>query len=176
MDIKKPSEQTVKDTIALAGGAFAGGMAGRAAFGFMHKPSGATDAAGMKKEENIVLVKQGVLMAVGTALAMFVHGKDSVTTLVKGAGIGLAINHGNEVVKILAGRAGVAREEVAPTVAAKAAARALGLGCPCVPNYPALNSPSYGVATYYDRSNMDDMRPASDNALEQWAGNSLMSA
>jgi hypothetical protein len=157
MKIKKPSESTVKGTVAMAGGAFAGSIASNLAFGAIHKPGTPADAAAIKKEENTVMMKRGLLVLAGLGLTMFVDGKDAVADLVRGTGIGMALNQGNEIIKTVYVRNGGETEAVATTAAKKLAARAVGLGCSaCTGNYP-LNGRGlrYSDAPSYDWSMMD---------------------
>lgn len=163
MKFKKPSEQKVKDTIALTGGLVGGSMLSKAVFGFVHEPTTATDAASIKKDENTALIKRGALAAAGVAGALFIDGNDSLSTLAKGAAAGVAVIQVLEVVKVLANRSGVESEATATTTAKKAIARAVGLGCAC--NTPALNAVT-DWAPRYDLSNMD-YSPA---ALNGWGG------
>lgn len=164
MKFKKPSEQKVKDTIALTGGLVGGSMLSKAVFGFVHEPTTATDAASIKKDENTALIKRGALAAAGVAGALFIDGNDSLSTLAKGAAAGVAVIQVLEVVKVLANRSGVEKEATASTTAKKAIARAVGLGCAC--NTPALNASVTDWAPRYDLSNMD-YSPA---ALNGWGG------
>ncbi|MGQ2982113.1 hypothetical protein [Flavobacterium sp.] len=155
MKFKKPSESQVKDTIAVAGGAFAGGMAGRIAFGAIHKPGEQTDP---KKEENAVLMKRAGLAIAGIALAMCIDGKDSLTSIAKGAGIGLALDQGQEIMKTLAVKNGVTNEAGATTTAQKIKAQAVGLNCPC--DGTAMLNGGLRYASY-DYSAMDQYAPVS---------------
>lgn len=166
MQFKKPSETTVKDTIALTGGLVGGSMLSKAVFGFMHEQTVATDAASLKKDENTALVKRGVLVLAGVAGAMFIDGKDSLTTLAKGLSAGVAVTQTLEVVKVLANRSGVESEATASSAAKKAVARAVGLGCPCS-STPSLNA-AVDFAPRYDISNMDHYAPAGQ--LNGWGG------
>jgi len=159
MKFGKPSESQVKDTIAVAGGAFAGGMVGRVAFGAIHKAGEQTD---VKKEENAVMLKRAGLAVVGIALAMCVEGKDSLTSIAKGAGIGLALDQGQEIIKVLALRNGVENENAGQTAAKRMVSQAVGLNCPCGVGAPMLNGRGlrYADAPVYDWSGMDSYAPA----------------
>ncbi|RDI07050.1 hypothetical protein [Flavobacterium sp. AG291] len=166
MKFKKPSEQKVKDTIALTGGVVAGGMVSKAAFGFLHEPTTATDTASLKKDENTALMKRGALVLAGAAGAMFLDGTDSLSTLAKGTFVGVAVAQSLEIIAVLAKRSGVESESTASTSGKKAVARALGLGCPCTET-PALNA-TVDFAPRYDLSNMD-FHPSGDG-LNGWGG------
>lgn len=163
MKVKKPSEQKVKDTIALAGGAIAGGAVSKGLFGLIHEAK-ATEAVAMKKEENTALLKRGGLAIVGIGGAMFLDGTDTITTLVKGVAVGVATIQTLEIIKALAARSGVADESTADSTGKKFLARTVGLGCPD----NALNA--YQPSFRYDLSQMDAFIPESAEALHGWGG------
>lgn len=131
MKFKKPSEQNVTSTAVMTGGAIVGGMVSRGAFGALHSPTNAADDATKKKEENTALMKRGALIIAGVALAMCVDGNDTGANAVKGAGVGMAVAQGLEVIKTLAERNGVANASAATSKTKKFVANSLGLGCPC---------------------------------------------
>lgn len=161
MKVKKPSEQKVKDTIALAGGAIAGGAVSKGLFGLIHK-SEATEAQAMKKEENTALLKRGGLAIVGIGGAMFLDGTDTITTLVKGVAVGVATIQTLEIIKTMAARSGVADESTADSTGKKFLARTVGLGCPD----NALNA--FQPSFRYNLSQMDAFVPEPAEALNGW--------
>lgn len=163
MKVKKPSEQKVKDTIALAGGAIAGGAVSKGLFGLIHK-SEATEAEAMKKEENTALLKRGGLAIVGVGGALFLDGTDTITTLVKGVAVGVATIQTLEIIKTLAARSGVADESTADSTGKKFLARTVGLGCP--DNAQSLNA--FQPSFRYDLSQMDAFVPEPAEALNGW--------
>jgi len=160
MDFQKPSEPVIVDTLAVTGGGFVGGMFSRAVVGFIHTPA-ATDEAGMKKEENALLLKRGGLAVVGIVAAACATGKDPVTSFAKGVGYGMGLVQGLEVVKVLANRGGVTADASA-SKSKQAIANAVGLGCAC--NGPALNGRrkqrGLRFTPRHEYSNMDTYAPA----------------
>lgn len=131
MKFKKPSEQNVTSTAVMTGGAIVGGMVSKGAFGALHTPITSTDAAAIKKDQNTALMKRGALIIAGVALAMCVDGNDTGANAVKGAGVGMAVAQGLEVIKTIAERNGVANASAATSKTKKFVAHSLGLGCPC---------------------------------------------
>lgn len=131
MKFKKPSEQNVTSTAVMTGGAIIGGMVSKGAFGALHTPTNSKDAATVKKDQNTALMKRGALIIAGTVLAMCVDGNDAGANAVKGAGVGMAVAQGLEVIKTLAERNGVATASASTSKAKKFVANSLGLGCPC---------------------------------------------
>jgi len=182
MDFQKPSEPVIVDTLAVTGGGFVGGMLSRAVVGLIHNPT-ATDEAGIKKEEKMLLVKRGGLAVAGIAGAAFITGKDPLTSFAKGACLGTALVQGLEVVKELAKSNGVTADPSASKTK-QALANAVGLGCGCGTH--ALNGSRRrrhalrGPVPQHSYSNMDTYAPQAsimDNAgggLDAWAGTKLL--
>ncbi|MXN90162.1 hypothetical protein GR160_02900 [Flavobacterium sp. Sd200] len=187
MEFKTPSGSAITDPLATAGGAVAGAMLSKATVGLIHNPVASEDAETIKKDENALLFKRAGLTAVGLAAAMFITGKDGLTTAAKGAGIGIAVVQSLEIIKVLASRGGVTADPAA-SKAKKALANAVGLGCPCNGGLNAsrrrrrqtgrLNAPVYAF------SNMDKFAPAaksleslgSGGGLDKWAAKQLLAA
>jgi len=181
MDFQKPSEPVIVDTLAVTGGGFVGGMLSRAVVGLIHSPT-ATDEAGQKKEEKMLLVKRGGLAVAGIAGAAFITGKDPLTSFAKGACLGTALVQGLEVVKELAKSNGVTADASASKTK-QAIANAVGLGCGCGSH--ALNGSrrkqrGLRFTPQHAYSNMDTYAPQAsimDNAgggLDAWAGTKLL--
>lgn len=166
MKVGTPSEPVIIDTLAVTGGGFAGAMLSKATVGFIHTPTTAVDADAIKKDENTLMLKRGGLLAVGLAAAMFVSGNDTGASLVKGAGYGIVLAQGLEIVKTIAARSGVASEAASTTTGKKALARAVGLGCACS-GEPALNGRGLRFTPAYDYSGMDQYAPVPTLAIEQ---------
>lgn len=131
MKFQKPSEQSLKDTVASAGGVVVGSMASKAVFGMIHNPDATTDPTQQKKNSNKGMIIRGVLAAAGFAIAASLDGKDAMTNAAKGAAIGLGAHQTLELIATVAAKSNVPSESTAKTTAGKMLARAVGLGCPC---------------------------------------------
>lgn len=178
MKFKKPSEQNVTSTAVMTGGAIVGGMVSKGAFGALHTPTTSTDAATVKKDQNTALMKRGALILAGAAIAMCIDGNDAGANAVKGAGVGMAVAQGLEVIKTLAERNGVATASASTSKAKKFVANSLGLGCPC------NEQPQVGMGfaqierTYTPRFSYEAAQEFAKpvNALEAWASTPLVPA
>lgn len=135
MNFKKPSQKTIVDAAVLAGGAVGGAAISRGVFGAipLTPPASGTD---YKK-----IGARVVLIAIGIAGAAAVTGTDSVTTGVKGALAGVAIQQGLDLIADVAAKSPTTAALSTSTKASnKFAARTLGLGCACDQVY-ALGKP-----------------------------------
>lgn len=128
MKFGKPSGDSLKDAAFITGGAFGGSMASNALVGAIHKPKAAAeDAAAVKKEQDMLLLKRGGIALVALAVMASVSGKDDVTTVTKGALLGMAVTQGAQIIKTLATRSGM-------VPGSGFMADAVGLGCNCSTN------------------------------------------
>ena len=181
MKVKKPSEQSVKDTIALAGGVVVGQMASKGLFGLVHTPlpSGSVDAAAIKKDENTAMLKRAGILLLGGALAASLVGNDAATTAARGAATGLAVAQGLDLIAQLAKKSNVTPEASATTAAQKFLARAVGLGCPCTGEPAGLGwqMPRYEMSIEDQYATVDNgMSFNSGNIFEMAATTNLLSA
>ncbi len=174
MKFQKPSESSMKNTAAMAGGVGVGFMASKAVFGLIHNPPATTDATQQKKDNNTAMLKRGAFVLAGLGLAAALNGKDLVTTAVQSVGVGLAVHQGLELVATLAAKNNVVSENAARTTTGKMLARAVGLGCPCNEVAVATGlgntipfSPRFDM---YAPSYLEDFTPltSSGNLLERW--------
>jgi hypothetical protein len=191
MEFKSPSGSAVTETLALTGGGYLGGMVSKGAISFMHNPT-ATDEAGIKSEENMLLLKRTGLFAAGLGTALFVTGKDTAANVVKGAGIGMAMVQGLELLKTGLEKSGLITADPAASKGKKALATAVGLGCGCSSggtlNGSRRRSRQRGRlgTPVYAASNMDVYAPAvsekslgtlqTGGGLDALASRSLLSA
>lgn len=135
MNFKKPSTKTLGEHASLIGGGILGATTSNGVFGLIHKPSGSRDIAVMAKEKNAALLKRGgIAIAAGVAGAA-IQGNDLVTTIVKGALIGMSIGQSVEIVKGIAKKnPAVSAVLLNPKGSVQVFAKnslGFGLGCSC---------------------------------------------
>lgn len=129
MKFKTPTKSSAISATATVAGAIVGGAASRGAFGAMHKAEDAIDAASAKKQRNAALLKHGALAVAGILLTSCVTSDDAMAKAVKGAGIGMAVTQGLEIVKELS--KDNAELQNPTSKAKKFIADSVGLGCGC---------------------------------------------
>lgn len=129
MKFKTPSKSSAISATATVAGAIVGGAASRGAFGAMHKADDAIDAASVKKQRNAALLKHGAIAVAGILLSSCVTSDDAMSKAVKGAGIGMAVTQGLEIVKELS--KDNAELQNPSSKAKKFIADSVGLGCGC---------------------------------------------
>lgn len=175
MKFGKPSGTSTKVALAATGGAIAGGMASRAVVELIHNPASTSDANEIKKQDNQLLMKRGVVAVLGIALAASVTGSDATSAAVSGSGVGMAVVQGLEIVKTLATKNGTTAASKTDSKAKRAGSAALGLGCACggdsapaLNGYRrrrgALNAPVYEAPAY-----AMEIVPANDNDFSSFA-------
>jgi hypothetical protein len=153
MKFGNPKSQNIQDAAALVAGAVAGGAVSRGVIGLIHKPTGATDDATLKKESNMLLVKRVVLAAAAVYGASAISGTDTATTAVKGSLVGMAVMQIADAVSDTAAKSSKLQITGTSTQMQKFAANALGLKCAC-------SNPSSGMgrpARRYARLRMPEL-------------------
>lgn len=148
MKFSNPSSSTLMTTATMFGGLVVGAMISKGVVGLIHKPSGATDEATLKKEKNALLLKRGAIVAGSAFAGASIVGNDTVSTVSKALAFGMASGQTIEIVK----DATASNTKLADTstTSKKFIANALGLACPCdAPAYgmgkPRRKSRAYGV-------------------------------
>jgi hypothetical protein len=131
MKFGNPKSQQIQDAAALVAGAVAGGAVSRGVMGIIHKPSGATDDATLKKESNMLLVKRVVLAAAAVYGASAISGNDTAATAVKGSLVGMAVIQVADAVSDIAAKSTNLAITANSTATQKFTAHMLGLKCAC---------------------------------------------
>jgi len=169
MKFKKPSSATMQDSATLLGGVVAGGAVSKGIIGLIHEDKQGLTADETKKQDQTRMIKRISLAAVAFVGASALDGKDTVTTLVKGALTGVAGVQALEIVKEASAKSTAVTNAVAGSTKAKVfLAQTLGLkglGCPCN-DVPAmsLNRPGKrrrSLGTYVPGIVRFDQQPAS---------------
>jgi hypothetical protein len=137
MNFKKPSSNKLTDHASMFGGAVAGSMVSRGLISAMHKPTAGADAALTKKEDQMLLIKRAGLIVVSGYAGAGIDGNDVMSTLIKGALIGVATMQTIDLVKDLAAKDPKLSDTSTP--AKKMVARSLGLGCGCSEATPVMD-------------------------------------
>ena len=131
MKFGKLSKKKGIDFAALSAGAVGGAMASNGLVGVVVK---STDS-----KKKVLGIRGGVALAAGLA-GTSLEGTDTLSTVVKGALIGVAVAQTLEVVKTLAADSPSIKTGIAATTKAqKFVASAVGLGCACGSQPGALN-------------------------------------
>jgi len=132
MKTKKPSKKSAIDVAALAGGAIGGGMLSNGIMSVVHKPSGSTDAATLKKEKNMLLIKRVAFIAIAGFGAASIDGSDAAAQAAKGACVGVAVAQATEAIKGFAAESTAIKTGAAATTSMqKFISNSVGLGCAC---------------------------------------------
>ncbi len=142
MKFGNPKSQQIQDAAALVVGAVAGGAVSRGVIGLIHKPSGATDDATLKKESNMLLVKRAVLAAAAVYGAAAISGTDTVATAVKGSLVGMAVLQIADAVADTAAKSSKLAITDTSTATQKFTAHMLGLKCACTTPTPGMGKPT----------------------------------
>lgn len=129
MKFGNPKSQQIQDAAVLVAGAIAGGAVSRGVIGLIHKPTAGADAAALKKEGNMLLLKRVAIAAVAVYGAAAISGNDSTSKAVQGSLVGMAVVQVLDAAKDMA--ANNAKLTTPTTATEKFAAHALGLGCAC---------------------------------------------
>ena len=129
MKYKKASQKSATDIACLTGGAIGGGMLSKGIMGLVHKPT-ATDAAGLKKEKNMLLIKRVAFIAIAGFGAASIDGSDAAAQAAKGACIGVAVAQATEAIKGFADDSTAIKKGAAATTTMEKFI-ANGLGCAC---------------------------------------------
>jgi hypothetical protein len=137
MKFGNPKSQQIQDAAVLVAGAIAGGAVSRGVIGLIHKPSGATDDATLKKEGNMLLLKRLAIAAAAVYGAAAISGNDSASKAVQGSLVGMAVVQVLDTAKDMAAKN--AKLSTPTTATQKFAAHALGLGCAC--DTPGMGKP-----------------------------------
>lgn len=131
--LKKPSQLSMTTAGVGAAAAIGGAMGSKGLFGLVHDSSKFSDP---KKEKNSAMLKHAGLVVMGILVTASAQGKDTASTAVKAAGVGVAVAQGSELVKLAFQDSA---ELVNPTSKAKKfLADSVGLGCNCS---QGLNAP-----------------------------------
>ena len=135
MKFKQPSSDKLLNCATLIGGVVLGSMLSRGAISVIHKPVAlVTDAAAVKKEENLLLMKRGAIILPAGYLAAGIEGNDVLSTLVKGTLIGASAMQTIDGAKDLFAKQPAITAATTPIK--QFAKSALGLGCACNETLP----------------------------------------
>lgn len=127
MKFSNPNGQKMGDLGVMVAGIVVGAMASDGVVSLIHNPVAGADAAATKKDETMLLVKRGAIIAASGYGAAGVTGADTTSIFVKNVGIGMAVKQSLNVVKGLASKNSKLADT--STTSKKFIANALGLGC-----------------------------------------------
>lgn len=148
MKFKKPSSASMQDSATLLGGVVAGGAVSKGIIGLIHEDKAGLTADETKKQDQTRMFKRAALVAAAFVGASALDGKDTVTTLVKGALTGVAGVQALEIVKEVSAKNTAVTKAVAGSTKAKVflaqtlGLKGLGCGCNDVPAM-SLNRPHH---------------------------------
>lgn len=138
MKFANPNGKRIGDLGVMVAGIIVGSMASDGVVSLIHNPKAGADAATAKKEETMLLVKRGAIIAASGYGAAGITGTDSTSVFVKNVGIGMAVKQSLNVVKDIASKNSKLADT--STKPKKFIANALGLACAC--DVPAMQ---YGM-------------------------------
>lgn len=138
MKFANPNGKKIGDLGIMVAGIIVGAMASDGVVSLIHNQTASADAATAKKENTMLLVKRGAIIAASGYGAAGVNGTDSTSVFVKNVGIGMAVKQSLNVVKDLASKNSKLADT--STKPKKFIANALGLACAC--DVPAMQ---YGM-------------------------------
>lgn len=149
MKFKKPSKSALTESAALVGGLAVGGALSRGVVALLHKNEVKATPQDQKKYDNAGLIKRGLIAAIAYYVGSGIAGNDNVSTLGKGALLGMSVVQLLEIVKHLAAKTNAGQNlAVSARKTDQFIANTIGLGCACdapapwsAPAMP-LNSPA----------------------------------
>ncbi|RZL47076.1 MAG: hypothetical protein EOP00_13030 [Pedobacter sp.] len=146
--IKKPTQKSAIETASLIGGGVGGAMLSRGAFALVHDDS-TNPATGTNWTK---IGKRVAGIVAGAGLAMFVKADDALSNAAKGAGVGIALAQGLDLITdISASNSKTAVLATSTSKTDKFLAKSLGLSCPgdvnflARPRRRALRMPEFQV-------------------------------